>query len=109
MAAESLYVGMTRGRPANLVMVITDAEAEYGPTRRRGTLEMLGHVLARPAAEASAHRVMRARLACNFDEPGVHGRRPGARRPCRCRQGRNASADPAAWSGTQPLNAGSYI
>jgi hypothetical protein len=47
MAAESLYVGMTRGRRANRVMVVC---------------EILGQVLTRPNAESSAHRVLRAGL-----------------------------------------------
>jgi conjugative relaxase-like TrwC/TraI family protein len=89
MAAESLYVGMTRGRSANRVMVVTEGEIEHGRARRRSALEILGHVITRPGAEASAHRVLRAGLQrsarAGLDRDASSGREPegpaGGRHP----------------------------
>jgi len=71
MTAESLYVGMTRGRQANRALVICETgDGEHGRVFTTAPLEVMGRVLRRPGAEASAHMVLRAGLA-RYDDRHV--------------------------------------
>jgi len=64
MSAEALYVGMTRGRAANRALVICEGQDEArGRLVSTAPVEVLGRVMRRVGAEASAHRVMRAGLS----------------------------------------------
>lgn len=78
-ARESLYVGMTRGRESNVAYVATDTpglEEHQHPAEPSGAREVLTAVLARVAAEPSAHEAIRveqdawggiAQLAAEYD------------------------------------------
>ena len=71
MSAEALYVGMTRGRTSNRALVICESDdAETGRLVSTAPVELLGRVMRRVGAEASAHKVMRAVLA-RYDDIGL--------------------------------------
>jgi conjugative relaxase-like TrwC/TraI family protein len=64
MTAESLYVGMTRGRRSNRALVVCEGDdTGHATVLSAEPLEVMGRVLSRPGAEASAHQVLRAELA----------------------------------------------
>ena len=99
MTRPQLYVGMTRGRKENRVLVVSETfDVDHNSRREERPLDVLRGVLRREGEDRSAHDVFRASLAAYEDRALLSNLAEEARRSIDEQAGPDRSAEIAALS-----------